>query len=66
MAGGGWFDLRFAEVDNRGPINLGVDNVSVVFAVAAVTEVPEPGTLALLLAGVVVLPVGRRRRRRRA
>lgn len=63
VGGGGTFDLRFAEVDNRAPINLGVDNVSIAFA-----AVPEPGTLALLVLGsgpAVLLPAAARRHGRR-
>ena len=38
------YRLRFAEVDNDGSLNLGVDNISLL----ATTPVPEPSSLALL------------------
>lgn len=44
-AGGGTFQLRFAETDNQLFFNLGVDDVSIV---ATATEIPAPGSLALL------------------
>ncbi len=43
--------LRFGEVDNRSPLNFGVDNVSMTFNGTIIA--PEPGTFALL---VPVLP----------
>ncbi len=58
VGGGGTFDLRFAEVDNSGNLNLGVDNVSIL-----VTAVPEPSTLLLLGTGLIGL-VGYSRRKR--
>ncbi|HXG25088.1 MAG TPA: PEP-CTERM sorting domain-containing protein [Chthonomonadales bacterium] len=60
VGGGGTFKLRFAEVDNQFFFNQGVDNVSIfVHGV-----VPEPGSLALLGAGIgSLLYVFRRRRK---
>ena len=57
VGGGGTFQLRFAEVDNQGNFNQGVDNVSIL------TTVPEPSTLALLGIGAfaVIGYVWRRR-----
>jgi len=60
VSGGGTFEIRFAEVDNSGFFNMGIDNVSI-----AQTVVPEPGTMLLMglgLAGVA----GTRMRRRKA
>ena len=37
----GWRRLRFAEVDNVAPFNMGVDNVDI-------TVVPEPSASAIL------------------
>ena len=42
------YQLRFAETDNQGFFNLGVDNVSL-------TSVPEPSSLALAALGAVAL-----------
>lgn len=57
VGGGGTFQLRFAEVDNRGQLNMGVDNVSV-------QAVPEPTTMLLL--GTGLAGIGGMIRRRRA
>jgi hypothetical protein len=56
LGGGGNFRLRFAEVDNISPLNVGVDNVSL-------NAVPEPGTLALTALGMLALVVTVRKRR---
>jgi hypothetical protein len=50
--------LRFAEVDNIGPLQVGVDNVSID---TSTTSVPEPTSLALVLGGILL---GSRRARR--
>lgn len=51
--------LRFAEVDNVAMFQFGVDNV--VLAIGDPAEVPEPGTLLLLLAGLAAAwPASRR------
>ena len=60
VGGGGTFQLRFAESDNQGNFNFGLDNVSVL-----ATPVPEPGTFGLLAAGLAAA-VGSYRRRRAA
>lgn len=53
--------LRFAEVDNVAPFQFGVDNV--VLAIGGPAEVPEPASLALLLAGLAAGGLAARRRR---
>lgn len=60
VGGGGTFQIRFAEVDNQLFLNMGVDNVSID---ATRRGVPEPGTLALLGAGLAGLGFVRRRRK---
>lgn len=45
VSAGGTFTLRFAEVDNLGPLNMGIDNVSIV--TTAVTPTPEPDSVTL-------------------
>jgi hypothetical protein len=57
VGGGGQFILRFAEVDNQGPLNLGVDSVPV-----EADAIPEPCSLALLGMGTGVLAMRRRRK----
>jgi hypothetical protein len=59
LGGGANFRIRFAEVDNISPINVGVDN-------ASVNAVPEPGTFALLGGGLIALGIWLRRRLRAA
>lgn len=54
VAGGGTYQVRFAEVDNQGFFHAGVDNVSI--------QVPEPGTLALFGLGLAGLGIARRRK----
>jgi hypothetical protein len=44
--------LRFAEVDNVGPLQFGVDNVS--FSTPTAAAAPEPPSLLLLLAAFIV------------
>ena len=57
VGAGGTFQLRFAEVDNSGFLNQGVDNVSVFF-----TLIPEPSTAALTALGLLGLAWRRRLR----
>jgi hypothetical protein len=59
VGAGGSFILRFAEVDNQGFLNAGVDNVSV-FSTDPDT-VPEPATLWLLGIGMLAIGLARRR-----
>jgi hypothetical protein len=54
VAGGGTYQVRFAEVDNQLFYQMGVDNVAV--------TVPEPATLALLGLGLTGLAFSRRRK----
>jgi hypothetical protein len=58
VAGGGTFELRFAEVDNVNFLNLGVDNVSVL---TTVSGVPEPSSLLLGAGGAGLLALVLRR-----
>lgn len=57
--GGETLRLRFAEVDNSGNFNMGVDSVSL----TVTTGVPEPSAFVLLGLGVASLGVVARRRR---
>jgi hypothetical protein len=52
VGAGGTYRLRFAEVDNLSALNVGVDNVSILAAVAP-PSVPEPGSTAALLIGSI-------------
>lgn len=53
------YQLRFAEVDNMGYFQQGVDNVSI----QAISAVPEPESYAMMLAGLGALGFVVRRRR---
>ena len=55
VAGGGTFQVRFAETDNQSFYNMGIDNVSI-------SAVPEPATVALLGLAFAGIGVARRRK----
>lgn len=62
VGAGGIFQIRFAEVDNQGFFNVGVDNVSV--NANAAHAVPEPSGLGLLGLGLLgILGINQARRR---
>lgn len=63
LTAGETYRLRFAQVDNISPINMGVDNISLFAAPASTT--PEPGAIALLAAVSVTGSVFAARRRAR-
>ena len=56
---GGTYQLRFAEVDDLGQFNFGVDNVQINVNTGSV---PEPSTVALSAAGLVLLGLRLRRK----
>jgi len=60
LAPGGTYQIRFGEVDNRGFLNMGVDNVSLTSEV-----VPEPTSMALFGLTALGMGIGIRRRRRK-
>lgn len=60
LQGGTQYKIRFAEVDNQGALNFGVDNIGIQ---ADIT--PEPATLALMLPLAGMLPLFLLRARRR-
>ena len=57
VTAGQTYQIDFLERDAAFPMNVGVDNVSVL-----ATTVPEPGSVALLLSVLAAVGVGRRRR----
>lgn len=52
------YDIRFAQSDNQGNFNLGVDNVSV----QAMQSVPSPSTIALICLSIAAIGWSRRRK----
>ena len=54
----GTYQIRFAETDNQGFFNMGVDAVGV----DATVNAPEPATLSLMGAGLFGLMMARRRK----
>jgi len=58
LAPGTSYQIRFAEVDNSGFLNLGVDNVSI----SALSSVPVPAGLPLILTALGALGIFARRR----
>ncbi len=61
LLGPGTYSLRFAEVDNQGFFNYGLDDVSLI---VQTSTVPEPGSIAMVGFGLAAL-VGFNRRRAR-
>ena len=59
VSGGGTFELRFAEVDDLGYLNFGVDNVDID---VETNSVPEPSTAALSAVGLLALGICLRRK----
>lgn len=59
VSSGGTFQLRFAESDNAGFFNMGVDNVSID---AQSSAVPEPGSLVLISLGLFGMASLRKRK----
>jgi hypothetical protein len=55
IAGGGTFQLRFADVANQATINVGIDDVSIS------TTTPEPSAAVLIAVGLLVVAVGKLR-----
>jgi hypothetical protein len=56
VGSGGTFTLRFAEVNNVNYLNMGVDNVSVVFT--PTTATPEPSSIVLTLSALGAIWLG--------
>ena len=54
--------LRFAEVDNVGPFQFGVDNVNIASPAAPPGQAPEPASYILMIAGLISIAIARRRR----
>jgi hypothetical protein len=63
VSGGGTYYVRIGEVNNVDTLNLGVDNVSVVYTS---TVVPEPGSAMLAVGGFVGIAIVLRRRQAKA
>jgi hypothetical protein len=62
VTAGNTYQIRFAEVDNLGQLNQGIDNVSI-DASSSAAGVPEPTTLALMGLGLAGLGFARKRKR---
>jgi hypothetical protein len=62
LGGGGTYQIRFAEVDNQGFFNMGVDDVSIV--ATPMSSTPEPASLTIAAIAISVCGVGRLRARR--
>jgi hypothetical protein len=63
VSGGGTYIVRIGEVNNVDTLNLGVDNVSVVYGA---TSVPEPGSAMPALGGFVGIAIVLWRRQAKA
>jgi hypothetical protein len=45
------YELQFSSTDTSGPLNVGVDDVSLITAAATTSPVPEPSSVSLLATG---------------
>ena len=65
VSGGMSYKLRFAEADDPGNLNQGVDNVSLLADTGPSVAVPEPAGVGLVGLGIAALAFSRRRSTRR-